>query len=103
MTIYNLKRARALITLFAGIFCAAVIASEYQPQWKPTPGTMLDALLFKSGGQIVSTDSLSWPDGSIAMVQYVKTRDSLFRCIDYQNKSFRETANLCYKLKKWDR
>ncbi len=83
------------------IFSAPVFADNYQPQWEPVPGIMLYALLFGGGGEIVGTDSVSWPNGRSAMFQYVKTKEALFRCIDYHDESFIETGNNCYKLKKW--
>lgn len=79
----------------------SVNGAESQQQWEPVPGQMLFSLIFDSDGKIVGTDSLSWPDGRSAMVQYIKTKGSFYRCIDYHDVSFSETGNFCWKLKKW--
>lgn len=80
-------------------------AAESKQQWVPAPGKMLFTLIFDSDGEIVGTDSITWSGGG-AMVLYIKTKNSFYRCVDYHklsvsgNLSFSETGNFCSKLKK---
>ena len=47
---------------------------------------------------LVDTDSLSWSDGRIAYVTYWRDRQKdIYRCVDFQDVNFRDTANHCYK------
>ena len=101
MKIIQINAIKALVALLLLIGSSAHCGEFYTPQWEPTPGVMLYWLVVESDGEIIGTDSLSWPDGRSALFQYVKTKDGLYRCVDYHDEAFRETGNMCYKSKKW--
>ena len=46
--------------------------------------------------ELISSAGLSWPDGRQAIVTFWKAENSVFRCIDYFDKSFQSTGGVCY-------
>ena len=49
-------------------------------------------------GRLVSTESLSWPDGRQALIIYFEITGSLWRCIEYFDASMSGTGEMCFRL-----
>ena len=53
----------------------SVMASSQNSHWSPDAHASLYRLLIENSGKLLSTNSVEWPDGRSAQVQYIKTKD----------------------------
>jgi len=73
----------------------AVAQNELQLGWRIVV-SLTSRDLANEKAELISSAGLSWPDGRQAVVTFWKAENSLFRCIDYFDKDFRQTGSACY-------
>jgi hypothetical protein len=86
------------ISLLLSMASASAMAAEKAPQfiWEPVPG-LTSANIARTNWDLVSSDTINWPDGRIALVTYwSESKNHLtMRCVDFKNKDFQDTGALC--------
>jgi len=82
------------------LFCIINLsyAQGIPKQWEMIPKLSTYYLIHKENGKIISSNNITWPDGRSGLVIYIKTKQNIYRCIDWKDKDFRNTAYICYKL-----
>lgn len=101
--------------IFALLFLTPILAFSEDPiksVWVAIPGYTLWDLYSNGGSQqdkikretkLVSSSNASWPDGRQALITYIEVSQEnkkwLYRCVDFTDKSFQSTGQMCYELR----
>ena len=93
-----MKKVTVTAAFVLSTMTAPAMAQEKGPQfiWEPVPG-LTSANIARTNWDLVTSDTINWPDGRIALVTYwSETKNHLtMRCVDFKNKDFQDTGALC--------
>jgi len=110
----KMKNALTVIIVYLLFFAGNVNGAKPKDNWAAHPQTTIlslweftvsknDNKKITKGeylGRLISTDSLSWPDGRQALVTYFEVTESLWRCVEYFDSAMVKTGEMCYRLEK---
>jgi hypothetical protein len=101
----NIHTAGKLCFILLALSAVSAQAQEksltpWEVEWVHVPGLKSSSFAATKGAKLISSSSLSWPDGRQALVTYWDVTGKLImRCIDYFNADMTQTGGICLQPK----
>lgn len=73
---------------------------SFESPWEKFDNITISKLWNSEDAIMLSTSSLSWPDGKQGLVTYFQSKSRVYRCVDLYDAEFKQVGADCYRLKK---
>lgn len=93
----DMKSAAMLLVLLI-----MIAPAQAGGQWEKWDDVSAYTLQYERGGHLVSTDVISYPNSTAALIMYFDAGGDLFRCVETVDPAFRVKGQICFKLIKPD-